>query len=177
MRVLVTGQSGFVGRHVVRVLHSRNYEVLDKLEDQPDAIIHLGWGGLPNYESENHFKNIPWQKEFLEESVKRTRNITVAGTCLETVQNPPNYAIAKLAVRALLSEILPEMKWARLWYLYGEGQRDQYLLPRLLKATDEFHVVNGERDFIDVAEVASHICDIATQTKSTGIIDCCSGRS
>lgn len=178
MRVYVSGQSGWVGRHVVPVLYERGHSVLTKLQDEPEAIIHLAWEGLPNYESVNHFKNIPWQIEFLKEAVlSGVRNITVAGTCLETLLDPPNYAIAKLALRALLTEILPEMKWARLWYLYGKDQPEHCLLPRLQKAQDKFSVIDGARDFIDVSEAAKSIAMIAEQSSVTGIIDVCSGKA
>lgn len=175
MRVLVTGQSGYVGREVVKVLRRRRHVVLDKLQEEPDAIIHLAWEGLPNYQSEHHFKNIAWQMEFLKEAVlSGVRNITVAGTCLETLPDPPNYAIAKLAIRALLSEILPETKWARLWYLYGGEQPEHCLLPRLSKAVGKFSVIDGERDFISVIDAALYIVLVAEQSIS-GIIDICSG--
>jgi len=180
MRILCVGQTGWVGKHVCRVLRERNHEVLDNLIEEPEAIIYLPWAGLPNYESTDHYHNLPWQKEFLHEVVdKGIKNITVTGTCLETVSIPPHYAIAKMALRDWLFKILPETKWARLWYLYGQGQPDHCLLPSIRKGIEEgktdFHVIDGERDFISVEEASECIVKITEQRFVTGIIDVCSG--
>ncbi len=180
MRILVSGATGWVGRHVVSELNSRGHRVSEYLCENPDAIIHLAWSGLPNYESEKHFENVEWQTDFVDEAVKHgIRNITVTGTCLETVPNPPNYALAKLKLQANLAAILPELKWARLWYLFGDGQPEHCLLPRLTNAMMDkektFSVIDGERDFVNVTSVAKYLVLIAEQTDITGIIDVCWG--
>lgn len=178
MRVLCTGQDGFVGKHTARELQARNHIVLDDLDKKPDAVIHLAWHGIPNYGNPIHFGNIEWQAQFLKKvAAKGITNITITGTCLETLDKFIPYSISKLAVKALAQDLFPELKWVRLWYLYGEGQRQDCLLPRLLRAKDgdNFSVIDGERDFMEITEAASHICDIAEQSKIIGTIDCCSG--
>jgi len=85
-RILVTGASGFIGRHVVVTLHEEGYRVvattrqLKKLDGvkgitqavemdisdppadafdklgRPEVLIHLAWDGLPNYRSLHHFE-------------------------------------------------------------------------------------------------------------------------
>lgn len=182
MRVLVSGQSGFVGRHVVRCLHRRHCVVLDKLSEAPEAIIHLAWTGIPDYTNPAQYNNIAWQIAFLRRAVAHgITNITIAGTCLETVETLIPYSLAKLALRALAFELLPDIKWVRLWYLYGEGQSEESLLGRLRRAKRNnlktLSVINGERDFREVTLAAKDICNVAMQTKKTGIFDSCSGEA
>lgn len=181
MRVFVTGSTGWLGRYVVQALKKRNQIILTDL-NQADAIIHLAWAGLPNYTNVAHLRNIGWQVKFLKEAEEQgITNITIAGTCLETLDKLVPYSIAKLAIRARAFELNPITKWVRLWYLYGKGQNENCLLPRLLKAkqsgTKRFSVIDGERDFIDVRVAAERICDAALQNKVSGIIDCCTGKA
>jgi len=86
MRVLVTGSTGFIGRHVVCKLHEEGHEVISITRDtkkldgfmgvtrgiemdisnaprdafsllgRPEVAIHLAWDGLPNYGSLHHFE-------------------------------------------------------------------------------------------------------------------------
>jgi nucleoside-diphosphate-sugar epimerase len=73
------------------------------------------------------------------------------------------------------------MKWIRLFYMYGEGQNSNSLLSQLQSALDRgdrvFNMSPGDqlRDYLEVTKVAEYITRIATQTKETGIINCCSG--
>lgn len=84
MRVAITGASGFVGRHVLAELQSRDLDIVIasrspeqsfvenartehvlvdiahvrsdpyQLMGSPDVLIHLAWDGLPNYQSRVH---------------------------------------------------------------------------------------------------------------------------
>lgn len=175
MKVLVTGQSGFVGRHVVALLLNRGDQVFMLPAYQADAMIHLAWNGLPNYESEAHFSNVEWQFEMISDAAKHgLTNITVAGTCLEVVANPPAYARAKLELHRLLKELPIELKWLRLPYLYGEGQPEHCLLPSLQRAIArgdrQFHVAPTSKVFMDVSEAAWCLCN-ATKLHEGGVFD------
>ena len=110
--ILVTGASGFVGRHVMRALHARGIPAcgasrhpertggvpmirldLDRTKalpgfDQlgrPKTVIHLAWGGLPHFKSQHHLDTeLDTQWRFLEHLVKQgLERLVVAGTCLE----------------------------------------------------------------------------------------------
>lgn len=108
MSILVTGATGFIGRHVAQALRlagrqdvtvaSRNGEdvagylgcVLDlntqsPVDSVPERIIHLAWEGLPNYKEIFHVtRNMPRQLHWLEALMKAgVKDITVAGTCFE----------------------------------------------------------------------------------------------
>ncbi len=179
-RYLVTGKSGFVGRHVARELELRGVEIVNDFTDRPEAVIHLAWSGLPNYASMQHMDQVNWHHEFLSAVIgDGITNITAAGSCLELVDNPPNYGRAKISVRDGLLWRLPTAKWVRLWQLYGPGQRQECLLPslrRAMEANDEsFQVIDASRDFVDVRDAARRIVDVAMQDEVCGQMDCCTG--
>ena len=102
---------------------------------RPDVLIHLAWGGLPNYRSLHHFEHeLPIQYRFLSDLVRSgLSGLVVAGTCFEYGMQsgqlsedmgscPDNpYGFAKDALRRQL-EYLHEVNsfaltWARLFYI------------------------------------------------------------
>ena len=169
------------------------------LFDQPSALIHLAWEGLPNYKAAFHTEeNLPRHYSFLKNLVNHgLKDITVTGTCFEygmeegclsedMATKPANaYAIAKDSLRKQLQDYQLQkdfnFKWIRLFYMYGIGQSPNSLFSLLDKALISkeaiFNMSGGaqERDYLPVEEVATNIVKIALQNKVTGIINCCSG--
>jgi nucleoside-diphosphate-sugar epimerase len=167
---------------------------------QPDAVIHLSWEGLQNYKSHVHLDiNLPRQIAFLHSLIETgARDITVTGTCFEygmkegcldesMAAQPANpYAQAKEHLRQYLQNLQNqttfELKWIRLFYMFGTGQNPNSLFSQLDKAlangATEFNMSGGEqlRDYLPVEKVAKYIVKIALQHKVTGVINCCSGR-
>lgn len=166
---------------------------------RPDALIHLTWQGLPNYKATFHFEqNLFPQYLFLKNLIQNgLNNITVTGTCFEYgMQNgclsetlpalPANpYALAKDTLRRMLEALQTEqsfsLKWVRLFYMHGEGQNPNSLLPLLDRAIrageSTFRMSGGEqlRDYLPITAVAGHLGRIAGQTTVSGVINCCSG--
>ena len=166
---------------------------------KPDVLIHLAWQGLPNYKEKFHIeKNLPSHFAFLKNMVDNgLQNLVVTGTCFEygmkegclteemksDPQNP--YAAAKDELRKFLEQLQKEkyfnLKWVRLFYMYGKGQNPNSLLSQLETAlqTDEsvFNMSGGEqlRDYLPIEKVAEYIVKISLQNKINGIINCCSG--
>lgn len=74
-----------------------------------------------------------------------------------------------------------ELKWVRLFYMYGKGQNPSALIPQLEAALSRgdkvFNMSGGQqvRDYLPVELVAKYLVRIALQAKVTGIINCCSG--
>src|SRR5690606_39431081 len=95
MRRAVSGAQGFIGQHVLREMRARGIEptaitrrppqssdsttsewvVMDianhppnpfEAMGRPDVLVHLAWGGLPNYQSDHHVETeVPAQREIL----------------------------------------------------------------------------------------------------------------
>ena len=166
---------------------------------QPEMLIHLAWEGLPNYRELFHLErnvlaNYGFLKNMLEHGL---RSVVVAGTCLEYgmqdgllhEQLDPRptipYALAKDTLRKFLEQLQKtlqfDLKWVRLFYLYGQGQSPKSLLSQLDRALEHgdavFKMSGGEqlRDYLPVERVAAKIVGIAGQFRVDGIINCCSG--
>ena len=166
----------------------------------PDALIHLAWDGLPNYRSLHHFETeLPRQYQFLKSMVEGgLSSMLVTGTCFEygmqsgalSEEMPPQpnnpYGYAKNALCQQLQYLKSErpfnLVWARLFYMYGEGQAATSLYPMLreavLRGDRVFNMSGGEqlRDYLPVEEVACHIVRLAMAQQDIGAVNICSGK-
>ncbi len=166
----------------------------------PDILIHLAWHGLPNYRSLHHFDaELPIQYTFLKQLVKQgLKSVVVAGTCFEygmqsgslseeIETRPANpYGFAKDTLRKQLQylQVLQpfNLTWARLFYMYGDGQPDSSLIPQLKKAVARgdkvFNMSGGEqlRDYLPVTAVAEKMVSLALKQQNIGTINICSGK-
>lgn len=167
--------------------------------DEPDLLIHLAWEGLPNYTSSFHIEeNLPRHAAFLQNMLLNgLKDLCVTGTCFEygmqegeLSENLPTkpsneYALAKdrlrLFLRGLQKEHSFDLKWVRLFYMFGKGQNPKSLLSQLEQALERgdesFNMSPGDqlRDYLPVETVAAYIVKISLQTSISGIINCCSG--
>ncbi len=165
----------------------------------PDILIHLAWGGLPNYKEPFHLeKNLPSDIKFIKNMLSNgLKNLVVIGTCFEyglkegelnENDNPSpivSYAVAKNELRKTINNFRNEFdfifKWIRPFYLYGKGQNENSIFAQLNNALDKgyesFDMSKGEqiRDFLPIEEAVNLIGDIVLQNEINGIINCCSG--
>ena len=167
--------------------------------NNPDALIHLAWSGLPNYNELFHFEdNLYSDYRYIKSLVcQGLKHVMVTGTCFEYgLQNgclregmptfPENpYALAKETLRKFLELLQLQnhftFQWVRLFYMYGEGQNPNSLLAQLDSAIERgdkfFNMSGGEqlRDYLPVDKVAQYIADLVEHAEINGIYNCCSG--
>jgi nucleoside-diphosphate-sugar epimerase len=231
MHVLVTGATGFVGRHLVAELLTQGHQVTALARDpakakampwidrvkwmthdlhgeaaldyqnlgSPDAMIHLAWSGLPNYQELFHFEvNLPKDYSFISSLVKQgLPQVLITGTCLEyglkngplSVDMPADpqtpYALAKHTLHMQLRQLQTKqpftLQWARLFYMYGEGQSPKSILSQLVKAIEsgekKFNMSMGEqlRDYLHIKEVSMQLTGILLRP-IVKIVNVCSGK-
>ena len=231
MKVLVTGATGFVGRHLVAALLARGCAVravarnaetaaslpwinavefikadihgadldIGALTNGIDALAHLAWPGLPNYQALFHFEhNLMADFRFIKGAVEAgVPQVLVTGTCFEygmqsgpldeqTAPQPGNpYGLAKNTLRLFLENLQRvqpfTLQWARLFYLHGAGQNPNSLLAALDRAIDagdeRFNMSGGEqlRDYLAIETAAGYLAAIMQQRDFDGVIKCASG--
>ncbi len=227
--IAVTGASGFLGRHVLAHLASLPINVVAAsrtrpagladserirwveldihapTEDpyavlgQPDTLLHLAWGGLPDYRAASHLETErPAHLRFLDCLIRGgLPALTVAGTCFEygmqsgclaeTTPCDPilAYPQAKLALLGDLQALKDShpfaLTWARLFYMYGDGQQERSLYTQFMAAhargDTHFDMSGGEqlRDFLPVAQVAAYLSELALSGADNGVVNVCSG--
>ncbi|WP_397453990.1 NAD-dependent epimerase/dehydratase family protein [Pseudomonas sp. NA-150] len=232
MHVLVTGATGFVGRHLVSALLARGCRVravarnLEVAQSMPwfgavefivadihaaelevaaltegvDALAHLAWPGLPNYQGLFHFEhNLMADYAFIKRAVEAgVPQVLVTGTCFEyglqsgpldeqTAPQPGNpYGLAKNTLRLFLESLQRELpftlQWARLFYLHGAGQNRNSLLASLDRAIEagdaSFNMSAGDqlRDYLAIEVAADYLAQILQHRGFSGVINCASGQ-
>lgn len=230
MKVALTGATGFIGRHVLAALATHDAAICvvvrpghatlaqpagartvvmdldeagpDTFErlGRPDVLVHLAWGGLPNYASATHVDSeLPRQRRFLDACIQGgLRRLLVTGTCLEygmqegelredTPAAPATaYAVAKHRLHAELDGWRQTrgvaLAWLRAFYLFGPGQAASSLYAQLNAAIDHgdshFPMSAGDqvRDFMPVAQAATEIARLAMRPVDAGTVNLCSGQ-
>ncbi len=232
MTVLVTGASGFVGRHLVAALLARGCQVravarrqaparalpwfdrvgfvaadihdphtdVAALCEGVDALVHLAWPGLPNYQGLFHLEhNLMADYRFIKRAVEAgVGQVLVTGTCFEygmqsgplseTLEcRPANaYGLAKHSLHLFLETLRQQvpftLQWARLFYLHGEGQNPNSVLAALDRAIDagqaQFDMSAGEqlRDFLPIGTATAHLATLLQRRDFSGVVNICSGQ-
>tara|TARA_B100000686_G_scaffold353453_1_gene459148 strand:- start:3135 stop:4031 length:897 start_codon:yes stop_codon:yes gene_type:complete len=117
----------------------------------PEALVHLAWDGIPDFSERKCVDNLESQIRFLKqtESLNQLTKIVGAGTCREygvkrgaCIENDrikPNsyFSWTKQALSEYLRISCQQrdvaLVWFRIFYVYGPGQRQESLIPNLIR--------------------------------------------
>ncbi len=229
-KILLTGASGFIGRHVLRVLLEKSLNVRVVLRDKSsiapvirgrvevketsdvfhetfdwwssalddiDTVIHLAW-----YVGDDYL-NSPLNLDCclgtlrMVESLRRSQisHFVVVGTCLEykpsigpltvsdEIEPDTIYGVSKFTTHKIAQQLLHgtgiTMSWCRMFFLFGDGQRSNALLPRLKKsfAIGKDLVIDNPASVIDLMDVSQAAVDITERVlhPQNGVFNICSG--
>jgi len=195
-QVTVTSRDDGKARHVDERVHavrrttdlfSEPLERLMQLVEGCDTVIHCAWCS-----DRADYLSSPLNIACLEGSVRLARACATTGgarfvgmgTCAEyehsagtlatsTPLRPTSlYAASKAAAFLVLSSLLPPLgvrfTWCRLFYLFGEGERADRLIPMVRRHLEQgipVPLTEGSqiRDFLDVAEAGRLIVQAATE--------------
>ena len=225
--IIVTGATGFVGRHMVPYLLKNGYRVIAVGRNKNKAkqfswfddvefheldchesfleltsynnigLLHLAWDALTDINDSFHFEVVlPKNYNFIKDLIcKGVSNVLVTGTWMEygitngelSTNTPTNpitpYAFAKASLQKQLEFLRKEhtvnIKWARLFSIYGEGQDKSGILSLLDDAIDngdeQFNMSSGEqiRDFMSIESVVEELGNLYT-INASGIYNICS---
>jgi nucleoside-diphosphate-sugar epimerase len=164
----------------------------------PEACVHLAWQGLPDYSLACCRANVDAGLRLFDAVAQAgVRRVVAAGSCWEygrasgavSEDRAPVdvgvFAAAKLALLAMLDAIARahafEYRWARIFFVYGPGQRPQSLIPHLRASyaagrAADLRDPSAVQDFVHVDDVAAALLALATADAASGIFNVGSGR-
>jgi len=143
----------------------------------PTVLLHLGWSRLPDYSTDACLDNLISSIEILRASIDcGVKRVVAAGSCWEygdlkgelsehtSVFPTSIFTKTKNNLRNILESVGEdtgiETRWARIFYSYGPGQREQSLIPFTIRSWK-----NGEAPALRDTESAIdliHVQDVAT---------------
>ncbi|MGC9968340.1 MAG: NAD(P)-dependent oxidoreductase [Minisyncoccia bacterium] len=165
---------------------------------KPQAAIHMAWEGIPDYGPEMSLKNFSQGVALIRALGEAgCKKVVAVGSCWEygrdsgkigedTDPRPTSaFSAAKTALhwlgRETAKEYGMEFVWARIFYVYGPGQKASSLIPHLIadKRVGTLPVVknpNGGNDFVYVGDVACALRMLIEKKTPHGIYNIGAGR-
>lgn len=163
-----------------------------------NSVIHCAWSNVHSTGDLSHYAHASEQVRFLSKiSLFRPCKVIITGTCFEfglltgpvsvSDKSEPNtpYAQAKDFVRHASERILKgnaniHFIWARLFYIYGNGQHENSIYSQLLKAIqgneEFFNMSKGEQlyDYMTIEKVAEQLTCLVS-VDAPPIVHICNG--
>ena len=169
-----------------------------KLTKNIDLVIHCAWNLDGNFMNSNkHLECLIGTLVFAEACIEnKIKKFVGIGSCVEydtkksylsvdTKLNPStNYSAAKIATYTALKRLFEFNKidflWCRVFYLYGEGEKDNRLIPyvkKMLKKNKNVDLTSGKqiRDYLDVKDAGKQIVQHSFSKKNNAV-NICSGK-
>jgi nucleoside-diphosphate-sugar epimerase len=165
---------------------------------RPEWCFHLAWEGLPDYSLRQCRLNLDASLRLLEALARSgVRRVIGAGSCWEygvasgpvgedTVPRAPGaFAATKQALLTMLDAVARESafeyRWARIFFVYGTGQRRESLIPHLGAAyasgqTPNIREPQTVQDFIHADDVASALVALAGADAPSGVFNIGTGQ-
>lgn len=166
----------------------------------PDALVHLGWAGIPDLGASWSLKNVAISAHIVATALDcGVKRVVGVGSCREypsgsgakkeidaPAEHTDIFAQAKAStshlVRAASESCGAEWRWARPFFVYGPGQRSDSLIPAAIaKAADgsELTVASPRAavDFVNVTDVAEALYLLATRPGPSGAFNIGSGQA
>ena len=227
-KILISGASGFIGKQLVPYLLKNNLDVLcisknpevhsnmfsintialDSLlknggaleldNFKPDIFLHLGWAGLPPYDTEVLESNIDISSSLFKSAIEAgVGKILGVGSCYEygdscgslqenTEKLMPNtkFGASKIEIHKNLINVASKNKidqgWIRIFYGYGPGQREASFIPKIIKAARNgkmpfIDFPNKQIDLIHVFDIVQGLKELLTSKDAVGVFNLGSG--
>jgi nucleoside-diphosphate-sugar epimerase len=174
---------------------------LERIKDfEPDVLIHLAWGKIPDFSFETSFENLQNHILFFRNifTINSLKKIIVTGSCWEYNKKMGGckesdicvsgnfFTWAKNSLRDFLQyECLQKnvnFIWTRVFYVYGPQQRIGSLIPSVIEnirkgLIPELKTPSNANDFIYVDDVAEGLLQFAINDITSGIYNLGSGKS
>lgn len=160
---------------------------------QPECCLHLAWQGLPDYSLDCCRRNVDvGLRLFGVLTDAQVQKVVVAGSCWEygrasgavsEDREPVDvgvFAAAKHALLTMLGSVARERGfdyvWARLFFVYGPGQRSTSLIPHLhasfaAHCPPDVRRPQARQDFVYVDDAAAALVALAISDVKSGIFN------
>lgn len=168
-------------------------------EFRVDALIHLGWEGLPDYSREKCMQNFEYSVDVFSLAAELgCSSILSTGSCWEYTSRKGQlseesglgasgfFPAVKNSLRFLGEAIAREkgarFYWLRLFFVYGPGQRSGSLITHIIESIEnnrvpQIQAPDNRNDFIFVADAVRGIADVLERRPDPTVYNLGSGYS
>ena len=165
---------------------------------KPDAALHMAWEGIPDYGPENSMRNLMQGVNLIRAlGGAGCKKIVATGSCWEygaeygevseddslKIEKP--FPAAKFALHRIGDATAKiygmQFVWARIFYVYGPGQKSASLIPHLIEnnmrgIAPDIKNPNGGNDFVYVGDVARALRLLVEKNTKSSVFNLGSGK-